>query len=230
MNLIATIYSSSEMDWKIRVGPKRVRSGDDQFIDRPPLTFWSPTNAPDDRMLIYNPKISLTGRSNAKYGGIKTTDIYLPVTYLYAFANRLQNVYDKLNTSGLFKKDGAQLFVDGKTAAKVTQKLPLFNGSILIVPVAIPSRRGEDDTIGIQFLVNSDYAGTMKHWEVREFCEILRHTDIQTFSLILSMVEKLDSLDGKLDTIQRNQEKIIKLLEMKQTTSQNDGLVWSPIE
>ena len=99
MNLIATIYSSGEMDWKIRVGPKRIKSGDDQFIDRPPLSFWSPTNTPNDRMLIYNPKITLSGRSNARYGGIKTTDVYLPITHLYAFANRLQNIYDKLNTN-----------------------------------------------------------------------------------------------------------------------------------
>ena len=216
MKMIATIYSGRMIDWKIRVD-SRPNKGVDDTQNRPLLDIWSPDNS-QEKYLIYNPKIALVGKNHYDTRGNRPKDIYIPITLLYAFGNKLMLVYNYLEKPGLFTRDNGNLIMDQRLQLQGTQKLSIYRDSMVIVPSPVVgySNQGGEDVKGVQFSVNNEYAGAMTHAEVREFCEILSHTDIQTYSLILATFEKLDNMDQKLDLIQGNQKLIIEYLQQLQ--------------
>lgn len=236
MKLIATIYPARSIDWKIKVDSRPGNyKGAEVDVGRPLLDTWSPPRDPNETFLIYNPRIALVGkpRYDSRYQEAK--DVFMPATLLYAFANKLMITYQYLSTPGLYKRDGGQLYMDMKLCRDGTQKLSVYQGSVVITPTIIPESRNSGEMIGVQFTMDSTFAGTMSHAEVREFCEILTHTDIQTYALILATFEKLDSMDSKLDSIMAAQQQIIQMLMAREQIDKvkisgaNTGLNWKPM-
>lgn len=209
MKLIATLYDAKDMEWKVKVDPKGVR-GQERFEDQTVIRFWVPDGKAEDKMLIYNPKIALQGRIQRRSAIQGDEYILIPIHLLYAFANRLSMVYQGLTSSGLSKKDGSQIYLDQNKVLASSRKIAIYNKSLNIIPSVVSGYNGED-MLGVQFTVDGRYAGQMLHTEVREFCEILNHTDVQMFALQLATLEKLENMDTKLDTViaQNNQLQIM---------------------
>lgn len=232
MRLIATIYPARSIDWRIKVDSRPTNyKGQEIDTGRPLLDTWVPPRDPNETYLIYNPRIALVGKSRNDSRYQEAKDVFMPATLLYAFANKLMIAYQYLTTPGLYKRDGGQLYMDTRLCQEGTQKLSVYHGSVIITPTIIPETRNSGELIGVQFTMDSMFAGTMSHTEVREFCEILTHTDIQTYALILATFEKLDNMDKKLDAIMAMQNQILQLLgqehiEKAKLKDTSTGLDW----
>ena len=229
MKIISTLYETYDMEWRIHVNPKGLKN-DSPDDHRPIITFWTPNGEPQNRMLLYNPKIALVGRVKRNP---TEENIYIPLNMLYAFANRLSSVYQGLSTEGLKKRDGNHLYIDQNHAMKLSQKLTLFSKSVVMVPSVLTIH--DTEVIGIQFTVGGKFAGSMPHTDIRELCEILTHTDIQVYALILSLMETIDTMDQKIDRVLEMQSEILGLLrsngdnKVKMTMPapmQSAGLQW----
>lgn len=207
MKIISTLYETFDMEWRIHVNPKGLKN-DGPNDHRPLITFWTPNGEPQSRMLLYNPKIALVGRM--KRAQVEE-NIYIPLNLLYAFANKLSMVYQGLSSSGLKKRDGSNLYIDQNQAIRLSQKLSLFSKSVVMVPSVLTIH--DTEVLGVQFTVGGKFAGSMPHSDIRELCEILNHTDIQVYSLILSMMETIDTMDQKIDRILETQSEILSLLK-----------------
>lgn len=207
MKILATLYESFEMEWRIHVNPKGLKN-DNPNERRPIITFWTPNNEPQSRMLIYNPKIALVGRMKR----MQTEEtVYIPINQLYAFANKLSLVYQGLSADSLKKRDGNHLYIDKNQALRLSQKMNLFNKNLVITPTVLTPY--DTEVLGVQMTVGGKFACSMPHSDIREFCEILTHTDVQVYSLILSMMETIDNMDQKMDRILATQNEILSLLK-----------------
>lgn len=209
MKLLATIYSSRTMDWKVRIEP-RVNQSHPELNSNSVISLWTPPNG-KEAMLIYDPKISVIGKPRY-YGSNDVTNIYFPISQLYGFIGHLSKCYRQLSDTKLYHRDGKQLYLDKQQMDQATQKLPLFGGSILIMP-GIITERDQGDVYGVQFVQNSKYAGAMSHYDTKELCDVLTHLDVQSYTMILSIMERIVEMDGKLDTIISMEQEILQLLK-----------------
>ena len=233
MRLLATLYDGRGMEWRIKVSPGGTRDHPDEKV----IKFWAPNNEPQNKMLLYNPKISLSGRSRDRYAQT-TEEVYIPVNRIYLFANKLMTVYRGLSSEKLkIRNENEKLFMDANAMLENSQKLNLFGKSLIISPSIV--RYANEELLGVQFTMGGTYAGMMDHNEVRELCEILSHTDIQVYTMLLSMMEKLDDMDGKLDRLAEGQAQILRVLQnagvpvsppKKEERKPNSGLEWQRLE
>lgn len=206
MKLLATLKRGYEAEWRVRISPRKMQDG---TYDASTVSFWTPPDgSAEDRMLIYNPTIGITVRNRFNKGD----GILIPITLLYALSNKLMIVYNNLNTKGLYTTDGSKLYIDAKLADKAAVKLMSYRDTIIFYPVKVSVGSGEEIK-AIRIVANGKTIADMRHDEVRELCETLDHLDIQTFSLILSMMEQMNYMDEKLDRILQTQSEILQILK-----------------
>ena len=104
MRTITELFQGYDITWKIVVSPKGIR--DDSTL-APTVRFWTPQGQPEDRMLIYSPKIVITAKYRVKkYDDPKEAQNHesasIPINMIYTFVNRLRTVYQSLSDSKLF--------------------------------------------------------------------------------------------------------------------------------
>ena len=238
MRLLATLLEGRGMEWRIKVNPKGV------FEDSPNrsvIEFWSPDNEPQNRMLLYNPKIALCGRPSSRFERQSAEELYIPVNRVYLFANKLMSVYKGLSNDKLkIRSDEGKLYMDNNAMVENAQKLNLFGKSVIIAPTIV--RYANEELLGVQFSQGGNYCGMIDHLEARELCEVLGHTDLQIYAMMLAMIEKLDDMDHKLDRIIGGQAELMRMVselcdktkktiqEEKKETNEQNGLDWKRLE
>ena len=206
MKIISTIYRTMESDWKIRIAPRKLATGE---YDTELIEFWKPSNKADDSMLMFNPSISL----NIKNRAVKDSKaIIVPINLVYAFENCLSVIYNKLSTSGLYKVDRGKMYIDAKIADKCSIKLSVFKDSITFIPIIIYAKHTEEPIKGIRLYLSGTPILDLRHNEVREACEILSHLDINTYSVALAMLEQMSTMNEKLDAVLSNQVTMLEYL------------------
>lgn len=206
MKLIATLKKGYEAEWRVRISPRKMQDG---TYDSNTVSFWTPPDgSADEKMLIYNPSVGISVRNRFNKGD----GILIPITLLYALSNKLMIVYNNLNTKGLYTTDGSKLYIDAKLADKSAVKLMSYRDTIIFYPVKVSVGTGEE-VKAIRIVANGKTIADMRHDEVRELCETLDHLDIQTFSLLLSMLEQMNYMDEKLDKILQTQSEILQILK-----------------
>lgn len=204
MKILATIHQTYETDWRIKITPRKRRDG---TYESSAVSFWSPEHT-DETMLIYNPIISIVMRNRFD----KSAVITIPINQVYALEDALSVAYNNLNTKGLYTTDGQKLYIDAKIADKTAIKLTCFRDVIILYPIIMYLPSGEE-LKGIRFVSNGKPVADMRHVDIRELCEKLNHMDLQTFSIIASMLEKMGEMDQKLDRILETQAEILQLLK-----------------
>lgn len=237
MRLLATLLEGRGMEWRIKVNPKGVL---EDSPNRRVIEFWSPENEPQNRMLLYNPKIALCGRPSNRFERQTADELYIPVNRIYLFANKLTNVYRGLSDDKLkIRSEEGKLYMDGNAMVENAQKLNLFGKSVIIAPTIV--RYANEELLGVQFTQGGSYCGMVDHYEARELCEVLGHTDLQVYAMMLAMAEKLDDMDHKLDRLIGGQAELMRMLndalggpkktvpEQKKSDNQN-GLDWKRLE
>lgn len=229
MKIIATVFSGYEAEWRIRIAPRKRKNFERSEL----ITFWNPSDSSDsESMLIYNPTISI----NVKNRYDSQLSAIIPVNMAYALEDALNVMYENLQTKGLYTKDGNILYIDPKVADKCAVKIPCFTGSIILYPAKIQTKSGEEIRAA-RVVSDGKVIADMRHEELRELCELINHLDIQTFSLIASLLEKIDNMDKKLDRIMEAQATILDLLhrqglnQVREQKQMSNGpqLDWKPI-
>ena len=236
MRTITELFQGYDITWKIVVSPKGIR--DDSTL-APTVRFWTPQGQPEDRMLIYSPKIVITAKYRVKkYDDPKEAQNHesasIPINMIYTFVNRLRTVYQSLSDSKLFHKDAyGNIIMDRNLAIQYSKKLALFTYNLVISPSII--YYGDSQGFGVVLTLNGKTIGRMTHNEIKEFCEIVDHTDFQVYSVLLTLLEKNCDMDDKLNKIQGDIGKILSILKdqgkditnQKPAHSNNSDLIWN---
>ncbi len=209
MKVICNIFSGYELSWRIRIAPRLNKDGK----PLPITSKWKPTGG--EPMLIFNPRVSINIKPN--YGD-NTSSITIPLNMTYALVDALNVMYDRIQTKGLYTRDGKKLYIDAKIASQCIYKIPVYTSSILLIPSKI-SPTDLDETKSIKVIYDGQEYGEIRHDELRELCDVMNRIDFTSYTLLCSLLEKvydlddkLENIEGKINKIVSSQEQIIELL------------------
>lgn len=224
MKIIATFHKTAECEWKIRVLPRKNQDGryDEELYD-----VWSPTGK--ESMLVFNPTISIVIKGRH---GDNQVSAMVPIHMVYALEHCLSTVYERLQVKGMYRSEGSSLYIDGNIAGRNATKLSLYRASLVMIPAVVTDRFTGKMLRGVRLSYDGDVIGDLHHAELREICEVLNHLDINSYSMILALAEKLVRMDRKLDTILDGQAMILSILKNQGVGSVNSPAnasdTWTP--
>lgn len=237
MKTMSELYRGYEITWKIVVSPKGLK--DDNGVS-PTVRFWTPRGQPQDKMLIYSPKIALS----AKYVPKRYDDpeeyqnhesLNLPINMVYTFANRIRSVYQALADPKMFHKDAnGNIIMDKNLAIQNSKKMSLYNANLVIMPAVV--YYGDSQGYGAVISMGGKPVGRMMHFEMKELCELIDHLDFQVYSILLSVLEKNCEIDDKLTRLQGDVSEILSILkcgnkmEVQLPKRDPNGLTWQQVQ
>jgi len=226
MKIVATFHRTVESDWKVRIVPRRAPSGE---YDEEIFSTWKPDK--DEEMLIFNPSISLVVRNRTD----RNASVSIPISLTYALESCLSAVYSRLQTKGLYTMVNNELYLDANIAEKCAVKLSIYKSHIVLIPVVVHNTTTDEMLRGIRLWYGGNFVANLRHNEVRELCEVLNHLDIQAYTMILALAERITKMDEKLDQVISSQSLILSMLKdlgatKIKTTPPIDGMQWRPAE
>lgn len=236
MKTISELYRGYDISWKIIVSPRGLR--DDSGV-APTVRFWSPKGQPEEKMLIYSPKIALSAKYIQKrYDGQNEAQshesINMPINMVYTFANRMRSVYQSLSDPKMFHRDSnGNIIMDKNLAIQNSKKMSLYNANLVISPSVI--YYGDSQGYGAVITMGGKPVGRMAHFEMKELCELIDHLDFQVYSLLLSVLEKNCEMDDKLAKLQGDVSEILSILksgnnmEVQLPKRDPNGLTWQQV-
>lgn len=227
MKILSTIHQTWTTEWRIRINPRVNPDGSKEELVR----MW--TTPENETMLIFNPIVSIVIRNTKD----KTLpNISVPINRAYGLEDALSVVYNNLKTKGLYKSDGNKLYLDNNIAEKCSTRLNCYRDIVVFRPSVLYLPTGED-VKGIIIVTNGQIIGELRHDEIRECCEVLNHLDVQTYTLIASLLDQQQKMEGKLDRIIQNHSEVLMSLNqiLKNQTAQmpeqkpDTPFTWKPL-
>lgn len=204
MKLISTLYTGTEIEATLTIQSRTTRAKDDSSDDPLIVRYKSKIG---NQSLIFSPTVALVLRGR----GQNRLDAWIPVNLFYRFTSTLSHAYHSLSTDKLYYSDKGTLYFDRKIADSQTRKISLFRNSLTLSPDIAYDRTGKQMK-GVLFSVDGAAMGIMGHNDVLGMVEMLDHFDINTYSLLAGVVDELESMSNKVDTILMTVSRIEKLL------------------
>lgn len=204
MKLISTLYTGTEIEATLTIQSRTTRAKDDNS-DGPMIVRYK--SKIGNQSLIFSPTVALVLRGR----GQNRSDAWIPVNLFYRFTSTLSHAYHSLSTDKLYYSDKGTLYLDRKIADAQTRKISLFRNSLTLSPDIAYDRTGKQMK-GVLFSVDGTAMGVMGHNDVLGMVEMLDHFDINTYSLLAGVVDELESMSSKVDTILMTVSHVEKLL------------------
>jgi hypothetical protein len=136
----------------------------------------------------------------------------------YALKDTLKVMYNRVLDKDMYTKINGKMYLNESKANENKVKLTMFSDSLIFTPVLIEYE--VNDTTNVKRGIKIESAQddnkppiNIDANELKTLYEVLNHLDINTYSLILSLIERMSSMDQKLDDILDTQHKILKLVE-----------------
>lgn len=211
MKILSTVFTGSDLEWKIKVSPRKNLINKNEYV--PTFNVWTPDDGSGFTALIYNPVISLSPTPTRKSPNDKRNCPLIPMDKIYLFVNMLEQVYKDLSTPKMFvRSPEGQLIADKNLTNKARRKIKLYSQDLVVIPSVVYGYN--EETYGIHLYHGGEFTGTMTHKDLRMFCEIMMHLDIQVYSLLLNMVEQNIELNNKMDKLTCDVSDIKNLLNV----------------
>lgn len=214
MKLISTIYPADEIEVLLTVQSRSSRTNKETHSNDQLITKYR--SKIGNESLIFNPSIALIIKSR---NNREVMDALIPLNLIYRFTAAVSGVYQKLQSEKLFLVDGSSLYVDQKLALQHSRKISLFRNSLTITPGICSDRTGKL-VKGITFTIEGSPLGTMSHTEVLGLLDLMDHLDISTFSLLAGVVDEMESMNRKMDTVVTKLNNIESILMQLSTSKQ----------
>lgn len=212
MTFDGTLYQGMTSIWKIRVSPNGVKDSQPEEL----FKVWMPNNGKEKskRWIFYNPKIAFI----IQYKFNNMIKYYIPVSMFYALKDTLKVMYNRVLDKDMYTKINGKMYLNESKANENKVKLTMFSDSLIFTPVLIEYEANDTTNVkrGIKIESTQDDNKppiNIDANELKTLYEVLNHLDINTYSLILSLIERMSSMDQKLDNILDTQHKILKLVE-----------------
>lgn len=205
MIIESTVFEGRYSSWRVVVSPNGIER--DGQVSQNLVNVWTPKNASTQR-LYFSPKISIIGLS--KYTRHK---IWIPISLLYTLRDCVQTSYARLSLKGLFHEQNGRIYCDRALAQEQRIKLPIPKGySVLFEPSVF--YRDEECQICISITTASSPDGEviLLRNEAKELFTTLDHIDSNSYTIILALLENMNTLNDKTDTILENQDRIMRML------------------
>lgn len=82
----------------------------------------------------------------------------------------------------------------------------------------------------ILFTADGEAIGVMSHIETMSLIEHLDHFDVNTYSLLAGVVDELETLNNKMDSLIMSNQRIEKLLTARaESVQKQSGLSWRSV-
>ncbi|MCM1532579.1 MAG: hypothetical protein NC114_09955 [Ruminococcus flavefaciens] len=206
MKLISTLFAGAEIEAILNIQSRATRTKDGNTGGDEPLIVRYKSRI-GNQSLIFSPTVALVLRGRGK----TQMDAWIPVNLFYRFTSTLSHAYHSLSTDKLYYSDGGTMYVDRKIADAQARKISLFRNSLTLSPDIAYDRTGKQMK-GILFSIDGNAMGVMSHNEVLGMVEIMDHFDVNTYSLLAGVVDELESMNSKIDTVLMSVGRIEKLL------------------
>lgn len=208
----STIFSGLYATWRVRITPDGQNVEKNGYtkeeLDQGLTKLWQPEDGL--KWIFFNPKISIIAKSRKE----PKHRIWIPTSLLYSLRDCIQTSYARLATKGLFYKKDRMIYCDKAEAQRQRIILPIPGGySVLFEPTVI---YGKDDEpkLGISLRSSSapDAVILLPKTEAKELFTVLDHVDLNSYSAILAILEKLERLEDRTDKLLQGQEKLIQMV------------------
>jgi len=206
MKLISTLYSGAEIEATLTIQSRSTRNKEDGTQSDEPLVVRYKSKV-GNQSLIFSPTVALVLRGR----GQNRLDAWIPVNLFYRFTSTLSHAYHSLTTDKLYYSDKGTMYMDKKISESQTRKISLFRNNLVLSPDITYDRTGKQMK-AILFSIDGEALGMMGHNEVLGMVELLDHFDVNTYSLLAGVVDEMESLHNKLDTVILTTSRIEKLL------------------
>lgn len=143
-------------------------------------------------ILIYDPSIALVIKDHST-----GKQLLIPVNMLNRVRDALYMMYQKLDTKGLFTTVDGKLYVDKKVAESCQLKTQLFKGPLIFTPTVYT----DENVHKAIYMMYQDVRIIVKQDDIPSIYNVLERLDVHTYSLMLTMLERMDEMDQKLDTV-----------------------------
>lgn len=209
----STIFSGLYSTWRIRITPdvpNNVENGyTKEELDQGLTRQWQPEEN-GVKWIFFHPKISIIAKSRKE----PKHRVWIPTSLLYSLRDCIQTSYARLATKGLFYEQDGIIYCDKAEAQRQRILLPIPGGfSVLFEPTVI---YGKDDKgkLGISLRTSSSPDGVvvLTRTEAKEFFTVLDHVDLNSYSAILTMLEKLERLEDRTDKLLQGQQQLIQMV------------------
>ena len=208
----STIFSGLYSTWRIRITPdvpNNVENGyTKEELDQGLTRQWQPETGL--KWIFFHPKISIIAKSKKE----PKHRVWIPTSLLYSLRDCIQTSYARLSTKGLFYDQDGTIYCDKAEAQRQRILLPIPGGfSVLFEPTVI---YGKDDKgkLGISLRTSSSPDGVvvLTRTEAKELFTVLDHVDLNSYSAILAMLEKLERLEDRTDKLLQGQQQLIQMV------------------
>ena len=157
--------------------------------------------------LIFNPRIGLQIKAKKN----QAIRCIVPHTIMHHIPNMINQVYEAMAAMDkLYIKQQGGLYMDAVAASKIGRRISIYSNTLAIVPCVTESSPGQDK--GIAFIIDRTQIGALSQAEAMNVITILDKFDPTTFSLVASLLDRMDEMDIKLDRIECGIKDIMQAL------------------
>ena len=205
MVIESTIFEGRYSSWRVVVSPSGLDQNGNasQELVKP----WGPKNSAPQR-IYFNPKISIIGMSR-----FTKHRIWVPISLLYTLRDCIQTSYARLSIKGLFYERDGYVYCDHARAQEQRIKLPIPKGhSVLFEPSVF--YKDDEGQICISLTTASSPEGSVSVLknEAKELFTTLDHIDVNSYTVILSLLESMMNLNNKADMMLVKQSRLERML------------------
>ena len=210
MKFITTLYQTKDLEFRLTLSPRARRDSDGKPVandDDAMLVHY--VSKVGSESLIFNPSVYITVRS--RYSKDRNEEAVIPMNQFYRFVTMLTQVYNSLQSKGVYREDGG-LFLDQKGARAAARRMSLFRASLTLFPDIIS---GPDNTQikGVGFQVDKTKIGSISHMDTISLIDILDHMDLATYTIVVGLLEEMEGLNTGQQIIIDKLNHIEELLE-----------------
>ena len=201
MKLYTTIFSGSEIEFVIRITPKEARNKTMESGEQA-----APVNVPllrtvrskiGSQYITYNPIVGLDIRARKQFNCSATA----PASKVYQIANIMKSIVNTFESEPylIHGSDSHSTTVINREAInKNTRSYSIYSATVYFVPTFM-ERIKNPYTPGISIFVDNVEFGFMPVEEVEAFVDQIHNLDLTTFQLLAGLVDKVSTIDTKLD-------------------------------
>jgi len=196
MKFIAKMFQSKELELNLTIKPhsQRDKSGKVREDSTLVVQHLSKTGS---SYLIFDPSIYFELRSRS-FEGRNSATITQPL--FRRFTAMVRNSYQSLAADKLYHEDGKDLFLDANRAQALARKMSLYRNSLTVQPCLV-NYYGNVER-GVSFTLDGDSIGTIAHMDLLQMIDTLEHFEPSTFSMLAAMIDEMESMNCRLDTIE----------------------------
>ena len=226
MNVYTTIMEARRTIFKVRINVK-IPKMTNRNIDTSLFKSYT-SKSTGARSLIFNPLVGFmierkqTGE--VPYNPSLSNSVLMPIQLIYNLGGILTSVYETLSDSSWYVKDEeGNLVVVSDEVKKLSRKMSTAKDMLYLSPTVIYQLDEPNEQLGIALSNNSGSLGALTYLEATALINTIDHIDISSYVMLACIADRLEYMSDKIDLMNANVNKMIKLLQERKGVDSYGG-------